>query len=479
MASSSFIQNKFEQAKFYFLRGVELYEKELFEEAERNLFLSLEHVPDRLSTLTNLSSVLIKLGKIERANEIIKKAINLHPNDEVLHLNQGLIFEKNKNLIKALESYDKAIEFNYEYAEAHSNRGNVLQKIGLLDEAISSYYKAIKLKPDFVFPWIQLGYLNLDLGKPKLSYQAFKKAHAIQSNQKDSKHKSIWPISESKVKHEHEQLSHIISKNIKTDNICATLSLLEDYEKAIPNVFDIKKKSNLINAVNTCHYFPDLEFSGKALAQENYDEIERQYLNSKLRLVVIDDFLTDEALINLRLFCEDANIWKRTYKNGYLGAFIDSGFCSKVLLSIASELKLAMPNVIGSHKLFQAWGFKYDQTMTGINLHADFAKVNVNFWITPDEACLDKTSGGMVVYDTSVPENWTFQDYNSRPEKLQEYLKMNNSNPVKIPYKMNRCVVFDSAYIHNTDNLSFKNGYQNRRVNCTLLYGKQLMSEDY
>jgi tetratricopeptide (TPR) repeat protein len=476
--SSPSPQNNFEQAKIFFLRGMENYEKELFEEAERYLLLSLELLPERLSTITNLSSVLIKLGKIERANEIILKALNLHPNDETLYLNQGLIFEKNKNWIKALESYEKAIKCKYDYAEAYQNRGNVLQELELVYEAIESYRLAIKFKPDFALPWTQLGYLNLDLGESELSYQAFKNAHNIQAIQKDSKHKSIWPISVSKIKHEYEQLNHIISKNIKNDKVSSTLNLLADYAKSNSIAVEAQKKRKIIDAVDTCHYFPDLEFSGKALAQANYSEIESQYLNSKLRLVVIDNFLTDEALYNLRQFCEEANIWKRAYRNGYLGAFIDSGFCSRVLLTIALELKRAMPNVIGANKLFQAWGFKYDQKMTGINLHADFAKVNVNFWITPDEACLDKTSGGMVVYDTLVPNNWTFQDYNTKPEKLEEYLKLNNSNPFKIPYKMNRCVVFDSAYIHNTDSLAFNSGYQNRRVNCTLLYGKQLMSQE-
>ena len=34
--------------------------------------------------------------------------------------------------------------------------------------------------------------------------------------------------------------------------------------------------------------------------------------------------------------------------------------------------------------------------MTGIVAHADQAKVNVNFWLTPDEANLDPTNGRLV-----------------------------------------------------------------------------------
>jgi hypothetical protein len=31
----------------------------------------------------------------------------------------------------------------------------------------------------------------------------------------------------------------------------------------------------------------------------------------------------------------------------------------------------------------------------GIGIHADFAAINVNFWITPDDANLDPKSGGI------------------------------------------------------------------------------------
>jgi hypothetical protein len=33
-------------------------------------------------------------------------------------------------------------------------------------------------------------------------------------------------------------------------------------------------------------------------------------------------------------------------------------------------------------------------------------------------------------------------------------------------------VLFDSSLVHVTDELKFKPGYENRRVNITLLYGK-------
>jgi len=142
-------ENNFEQAKNYFLLGLENLQKELFDDAERYLLLSLNLLPDRLSTLTNLSAVLIKLDKLEKANELILKTIILYPTNETVYLNQGLLLGKNKKWEMALSSYEKAIELKNDYPEAYLNRGVVLQELKRLEQSLASYDKAIELDNDF------------------------------------------------------------------------------------------------------------------------------------------------------------------------------------------------------------------------------------------------------------------------------------------------------------------------------------------
>lgn len=134
-----------------------------------------------------------------------------------------------------------------------------------------------------------------------------------------------------------------------------------------------------------------------------------------------------------------------------------------------------MPKVFKEYPIGQLWGFKYDaQLGSGINVHADFAKVNLNFWITPTESNLDATSGGLRVYKVPAPNSWTFQDYNRNAEQIYEFLDKNNSSSVTVPYRGNRAVLFNSALFHETDAIKFKQGYENRRVNMTYLFGSQL-----
>ena len=133
--------------------------------------------------------------------------------------------------------------------------------------------------------------------------------------------------------------------------------------------------------------------------------VESAYLDNPPGVVVVDGFLCAEALEGLRRFCLESTVWSANrYAHGRLGAFLRDGFNCPLLLQIAEELRQALPRVIGDrYPLRQLWGFKYGDNLPADSTnHADFAAVNVNFWITPDDANLDKTSGGLVVYDVDA-----------------------------------------------------------------------------
>ena len=102
----------------------------------------------------------------------------------------------------------------------------------------------------------------------------------------------------------------------------------------------------------------------------------------------------------------------------------EHGFACPLVAQIDDELRTTYPAIIGHHPLLRWWGFKYDSRLNGINVHADFAAVNVNFWITPDEANLDPAHGGLVVWDKPAPLEWTFAQYNSpgAGQAIREFL---------------------------------------------------------
>jgi hypothetical protein len=179
----------------------------------------------------------------------------------------------------------------------------------------------------------------------------------------------------------------------------------------------------------------------------------------------------------LRRYCWQAPVWKKSYRDGYLGAVPEDGFAAPLLAQIADELRQTHGAIFGAHRLRYFWGFKCDSSLEGVNVHADFAAVNVNFWITPDEANLDPGSGGLIVWDKAAPLDWDFTTYNNDEAAIRAFLKESGAQFQTVPYRCNRAVIFDSDLFHQTDEIAFREGYTNRRINITMLYGRRRSHE--
>jgi tetratricopeptide (TPR) repeat protein len=205
----------------------------------------------------------------------------------------------------------------------------------------------------------------------------------------------------------------------------------------------------------------------------NWAEREDAFLSGDPRAVTIDGMLTAEALTALRRFIWDSTIWHQIKAAGYLGAYLREGFGDPLVVRIAEELRHRMPRVLGGLNAKVIWAYSYEQTMAGINPHADFAKVNLNFWITPDAANLDPETGGLIVYRKAAPPDWDFSTYNTASaDFIYGYLGQDRDDFLRIPHRANRAAMFDSRLIHETDRFSFAPGHTSRRINITVLFGE-------
>ena len=213
-----------------------------------------------------------------------------------------------------------------------------------------------------------------------------------------------------------------------------------------------------------------------------FEHIEKSYYNTNPNLVILDDFLNPEALQKLRSYCFEFPFWNTIYGRGYLGAFRENGFQPKVLTTLSTELMEKLPNIFNTpnkRHLGQMWAFKYESKCPGIDIHADFAAINANFWITPTEANADYDkekgigkSGGMWIWDAGAPPDGDFNRYNGDDKnEVIKYLKDNKATAIYVPYKYNRCVLFDSNLFHKTADVHFHPGFENKRINVTMLFG--------
>ena len=395
---------------------------------------------------------------------------------------------------RAIEELRKVIALVPDDADALCMLGAVLSDCRRFDEATAVLDRALKLRPDFSVPHFNLGLIHFEHGDFAAAQRAFDQTMALirgagwnddpvgrlgrdpQPPYADQE----MGVNTVKLRHDCEQLDYLLERGrlpaqygaVRDDYRSLLAELGGDDTAGRVTAFDRQRHPLVARTFKRpFHIAPEPASSGALLNPDlDYGEIEQRYLSGQPQLTVVDGLLKPAALETLRQFCLESTIW-HDVKAGYLGAYFQEGFSSEVLLRLAWELRERMPHVFHNLPLQMMWGFKYDHRYSGINTHADAAAVNVNFWITPDKANLDPATGGLLVYPHDAPQDWGFNKFNIDVKSMDAYLESVGSVPVRVPYRANRAVIFDSDLYHASDSPRFREGYLNRRINITLLYG--------
>ena len=120
-----------------------------FERAEELISRAIGAKPDVAEAHSNYGNVLAELNRLQDADASYKKAIALKPDYAEVYNNRGATLKAMRQLEEALRCFDKALAVKPNYAEAFYNRGNLLKEMGRLDEALASYDNAIALNVDY------------------------------------------------------------------------------------------------------------------------------------------------------------------------------------------------------------------------------------------------------------------------------------------------------------------------------------------
>lgn len=206
----------------------------------------------------------------------------------------------------------------------------------------------------------------------------------------------------------------------------------------------------------------------EVLNNKNWLEIEEKF--NENGCVVVDDFFTQECAIKLRNFVLSTNYRSGCYLEYAALDFYKPQKWFPLLTNITEEMQLKI-SILSNLKFQRSWAFIHKNHASGVGLHADPANVNINIWVTPDECVMDKEKNGLMVWDKKAPEEWVHKNYNGSLIKCRKFLAENNAQPKIIDYKFNRATIFNSSYFHETAGVSMKEGYVNRRINYTFLFG--------
>ena len=498
--------------------GLLLYRLNRFDDAVTMISRAIEQAPASPLYWFNLGVVTQKAARPDEAIRAYRQAVTLNPRHLEAWINLGNVLKDRGALPESIEAYQQALALNPSHADTYNNLGVALKEQGSMERALASYRQAIQLKPTHVEALNNLGLALMETGMLKEAIASFTQALTIMpgylkalynlgiawswAGEDDkavdclqgaatAKHDHARPVTDpfvyrSRIKHDLEQIRYLFDRQLLNDEHRPYLQALQRLRDELDRRPDpgnrIPISPNDLTPVaasfnRLLYRAPNPRLPDGALHPAlDVEAVESRYLARQPEVTYIDGLLKQEALEALHRFCWESTIWKKDYENGYIGAFLGDGFASPLLLQIAEELRVKFPRIFKQHRLTQAWAFKHDSARRGLNIHADAAAVNVNFWITPDEANLSQETGGLVVYDKEAPRDWNFQEYNSdkNKPKILAWLKQVGAQTVKIPYRTNRAVVFNSDLFHETDEIAFKDDYLSRRINITLLYGYRL-----
>lgn len=173
--------NDFETAKQSFLEGLRFLEANNLQAAEIQFARSLDLVPDRVSTLNNLSAIKFKLNKFAEAKELALKVIALEDKSPEAWANLGIALTAMERHEEALQAYNRAINCNSSYVNAWLNKALTLLKLKKYDEALPVCDQALKLNSNQYEVLYAKSLILKELKRPDEAQKIYRKSIEMRS----------------------------------------------------------------------------------------------------------------------------------------------------------------------------------------------------------------------------------------------------------------------------------------------------------
>lgn len=448
----------------------------------------LDRDPDNVAALANLGSALLATGEMAAALDPLDRAARLAPGHAGIHHNRGNALLALHRPAEAAEAQARAAALAPREARFQYAWGLALERADRVEEAAARFRAALAIDPGLASPRAALALLQLAAGQPAAAVATWREQAAL-ARRLDPPvpwREGDRIANRSRIRHDLQQLRWLAAQDDPAIDRDGALRLAARYEallRVMPDGADARRPVALSDAAlealggtynRAIQRLDAPAMAGSPLGPRDWAAVETAYTADAPGLVWIDDLLVPGALAALRRFCLGSTVFHHVKHGGYVGAYLPEVACG-LLAQIADELPRRMPQVFGRHRLRQMWIYKYDSRMEGIGLHADAAAVNVNFWLTPDEANLAPSDaaggGGLIVHRCEAPLDWSFRRFNEDEAAIAEHLARHGGEPVVVPYRCNRAVIFDSDLFHATDRFTFRDRYEDRRLNVTMLFG--------
>ena len=497
------------------LMGVLALEAGECEQARHWLNRALELAPQNPQLLCDQARVELQMNHTDEAVGGFEQALAIAPRMLPARLQLASIHHRNGHLEQALHHYRLALEQAPDLAELHNQIGVCEFQQGHSKAARSWFNACLKLDPGHLDALENLGRAELEAREFQAAKQSLQQVLASAPHRAEAHHllgfvhlhsgaidaaaesflapprkrfalggpggeepADAWQVTATKLRHDLEQLEHLARERLLAPE---HQHLAEDFRRALaalppstpqqfffssPAIEGFRKHYNRL-----LEDFRPPQIPGGAL-NPNLDRraIEEQFHHQGW--VYFDSFLNPRALSALQAFCTRTSIWFEKKFQYEVGASLRNGFCCPLLLQIGEELRHAFPSIFGPHLFSGCFSYKYYQHNVDGHVHADRGAVSLNFWPTADEANLDESRGGLVIWNKRVGKDYFYAGPEQIDRLHEELISAPDAVPATIPYRCNRAMLFYSDVLHRSDRMQFKDSYTQRRVSITYLYGQ-------
>jgi Tetratricopeptide repeat len=416
-------------------------------------------------------------GRPAEAEGAYRAALAMSPADPAVTHNLGVAVAAQGRHRAAIGYFEQALEGDPGFVSAHYNRAAALMRLGETKEAIKAFDRAAKLDPQHYEAHRALGFLWLAQGERGRALDHLARTYELRrgDDRTPIARKSLTTATRHKLEHDAEQFLYVSQRSrerlrfeLLARSYRAVAAQLANEVTALSDA-----QIDVLGAdYNTpIHLRAAPEVAGCAVN----DRVDPAALAAQFDAqgaVSVDELLTPPALYSLWRFLLESTIWHDfSHIDGFVASYLEDGLACPLLLQIADDLRHAFPEILGEHPLSQAWAFKGLRPQAAVDTHADDAAVSVNFWITPTEANLNPGHGGLAVCRAPPPDDWEIKDYDGDQGRIVSFLEQRTQDSLVVPYRQNRAVLFRSHLFHYSDHPEFGSGYENHRINLTLLYG--------
>jgi Tfp pilus assembly protein PilF len=431
----------------------------------------------QIGALVAEAAVHFQAGRLAEAESTYRAALAMAPDDPAVTHNLGIAVAAQGRHQAAIDYFEEALRRDPGFVAAHYSRAVALARLHQPREAIKAFGRAAQLEPQHYAAHRALGFLFLAQGERGRALDHFARTYELRrgDDRTGIARNSLTAATRHKLEHDAEQFLYLSQRTRERSRFeLLARSYQEISVQLSSEVIQLSdgQTEALGEDYNTpIHLRAAPEVAGSAIA-ERADRATLTAQFNEQGAVAVDELLTPQALTSLRRSLLESTIWHDfSHIDGFVASYLEDGLACPLVLQIADELRRAFPDILGEHPLSQAWAFKGLKAQAAVDVHADDAAVSVNFWVTPTEANLNPNHGGLVVCLTAPPDDWQIRDYDADQKRIVTFLERNATDRLVVPYRENRAVLFRSRLFHHSDRPEFATGFDNHRINLTLLYG--------